>query len=78
MMTAPYANQHPPTVADHTDFGCISILLQEEGTVGLKVYHPPTDSWIPVPVITDAFVINMGDMLQKYTGDTTAVRATAC
>lgn len=77
-MTAPYANQHPPTVADHTDFGCISILLQEEGTVGLKVYHPPTDSWIPVPVITDAFVINMGDMLQKYTGDTTAVRATAC
>lgn len=67
-MTAPYADQHPPTVADHTDFGCISVLLQEEGTVGLEVYHPPTDSWIPVPVIPDAFVINIGDMMQKYTG----------
>ncbi|KFY05393.1 hypothetical protein V491_09149, partial [Pseudogymnoascus sp. VKM F-3775] len=40
-------------VADHTDFGCVSILLQEPGTSGLEVYYPPTDSWVPVPVIED-------------------------
>ncbi|KAI1074639.1 Clavaminate synthase-like protein [Whalleya microplaca] len=55
-------------VADHTDFGCVSILLQEPGTTGLEVYYPPSDSWVPVPVVDDGFVINMGDMMQKYTG----------
>ncbi|ROV98452.1 hypothetical protein VPNG_08526 [Cytospora leucostoma] len=55
-------------VADHTDFGCVSILLQEPGTSGLEVYYPPTEQWVPVPVVEDGFVINMGDMMQKYTG----------
>ncbi|KAG8164504.1 hypothetical protein KVR01_006422 [Diaporthe batatas] len=55
-------------VADHTDFGCVSILLQEPGTTGLEVYYPPADQWVPVPVLDDGFVINMGDMMQKYTG----------
>ncbi|KAH9885142.1 Clavaminate synthase-like protein [Xylariomycetidae sp. FL2044] len=55
-------------VADHTDFGCVSILLQEPGTRGLEVYYPPTESWVPVPVVDDGFVINMGDMMQRYTG----------
>lgn len=55
------------TVADHTDFGCVSILLQEEGTSGLEVFHPPSQTWVPVPVVADGFVINMGDTMQKYT-----------
>ncbi|RAH44770.1 isopenicillin N synthase family dioxygenase [Aspergillus brunneoviolaceus CBS 621.78] len=55
-------------VADHTDFGCVSIILQEPGTTGLEVYHPPSESWVPVPVVENAFVVNMGDMMQRYTG----------
>ncbi|KAF5657014.1 Oxoglutarate iron-dependent oxygenase [Fusarium heterosporum] len=55
-------------VADHTDFGCVTILAQEPGTTGLEVYYPPTNSWVPVPVMENAYVINMGDMMQKYTG----------
>lgn len=55
------------TVADHTDFGCVSILLQEPGTEGLEVYYPPSGAWVPVPVVRDGFVINMGDMMEKYT-----------
>lgn len=54
-------------VGDHTDFGNVSILLQEEGTEGLEVLHPPTASWIPVPVVPGSFVINMGDMMQFWT-----------
>ncbi|KAJ6442766.1 putative 2-oxoglutarate-dependent dioxygenase [Purpureocillium lavendulum] len=55
-------------VADHTDFGCVSILLQEPGTKGLEVFYPPSETWVPVPVVSDGYVINMGDMMQKYTG----------
>ncbi|KAH8683600.1 2OG-Fe(II) oxygenase family oxidoreductase [Ilyonectria robusta] len=55
-------------VADHTDFGCVTILLQDPNTTGLEVFYPRTESWVPVPVAEDAYVINMGDMMQKYTG----------
>lgn len=55
-------------VAAHTDFSTITILLQQAGTEGLQVWHPPTEDWIPVPVVEDGFVINIGDLMQKYTG----------
>ncbi|RYP02758.1 hypothetical protein DL764_005632 [Monosporascus ibericus] len=55
-------------VGDHTDFGCIAVLLQEPDREGLQVWYPPTETWIPVPVKEGSFIINVGDMLQKYTG----------
>lgn len=55
------------TVGDHTDFGNVSVLLQEKGTEGLEVWYPPTEMWLPVPVKPDSYVINMGDMMQKWT-----------
>lgn len=54
-------------VGDHTDFGCVSILLQEKGTRGLEVWYPPTRSWVPVPVVENAYVINMGDTMHRWT-----------
>ncbi|TVY94074.1 2-oxoglutarate-dependent dioxygenase [Lachnellula willkommii] len=54
-------------LGEHTDFGNVSVLLQEEGTEGLEVFYPPTKTWIPVPVKTNSYVINMGDMMQKWT-----------
>lgn len=45
----------------------MTVLLQQPGTEGLEVWYPPTESWIPVPVKEDTFVINMGDMMQKWT-----------
>ena len=54
-------------VGDHSDFGCISILLQEKDTRGLEVFYPPTRTWIPVPVIENAYVINIGDTMDKWT-----------
>ncbi|MCJ1268277.1 2-oxoglutarate-dependent dioxygenase asL3 [Lobaria immixta] len=54
-------------VGDHTDFGGITVLLQQEGTAGLEVWYPPTETWIPVPVQHGGYVINMGDMMQKWT-----------
>lgn len=54
-------------MGDHTDFGGITVLLQQGGTAGLEVWYPPTETWIPVPVKHGAYVINMGDMMQKWT-----------
>lgn len=54
-------------VGDHTDFGCVTILLQEMGTKGLEVWYPPTETWITVPPKENSYVINMGDMMQKWT-----------
>ncbi|EED18007.1 1-aminocyclopropane-1-carboxylate oxidase, putative [Talaromyces stipitatus ATCC 10500] len=67
---APQENPDPRQfgVGDHTDFGCVSILLQQKGTKGLEVWYPPKETWIPVPVIEDAFVINMGDTMHRWTG----------
>ena len=51
----------------HTDFGAITILLQQPGKHGLQVYYAPTDEWLHVPAVEDVFVINMGDLIQKWT-----------
>lgn len=56
----------PHLVAAHTDFSTITILLQQPGTEGLQVWYPPTEDWIPVPVVEGGFVINIGDLMQKY------------
>lgn len=52
----------------HTDFGTLTILLQQPGKPGLQVYYAPTDEWLAVPAVEDVFVINMGDLVQKWTG----------
>ncbi|RDW78165.1 UPF0676 protein [Coleophoma crateriformis] len=49
------------------DFGVITLLLQDPTASGLQVLYPPTNSWIPVPAVRDTFVVNIGDLLQKWT-----------
>lgn len=53
--------------AEHTDFGCVTLLLQQPGAHGLQVYHAPAKSWIDVPAIEDVYICNMGDLIQKWT-----------
>ena len=50
------------------DFGALTILLQQPGADGLQVYEAREGEWMPIPATEDVFVVNMGDLVQKWTG----------
>jgi len=54
-------------VAEHTDYGLLTILHQDH-TGGLEVRTPTGwDDWVEVPVQPDTLVCNVGDMLDRMT-----------
>ena len=53
----------------HTDYGTLTILRQDAAPGGLEVLDHRSQSWMPVPSVDGAFVINVGDMLSRWTND---------
>lgn len=52
----------------HTDYGSLTILLPQEGSKGLEILAP-SGEWMGVPPVPGAFVINIGDLMQRWTND---------
>ena len=52
----------------HTDYGSLTILLPQPGSRGLQV-AAPDGSWVDVPTPEGAFVINIGDLMARWTAD---------
>ena len=51
--------------APHTDFGCLTILAQDD-IGGLQV-QSRENNWIDVPKLENSFVVNIGDTLHRMT-----------
>ena len=71
------ALHYPPTnsfqsigqqrAGEHTDYGCLTILLPESGSKGLEIFHK--NKWKEINVDEGCFIVNIGDLLARWTSD---------
>lgn len=52
----------------HTDYGSLTILLPQAGSKGLEI-RSPDGAWTAVPPVSGAFVVNIGDLMARWTND---------
>lgn len=52
----------------HTDYGTLTILRQDDAPGGLEV-RDLSGRWVGVPSVAGAFVVNIGDLLARWTND---------
>ena len=55
-------------IGPHTDFGTLTLLDREYGSGGLQVFTAD-GAWVDAPYDPEAFTINLGDLLARWTGD---------
>jgi isopenicillin N synthase-like dioxygenase len=74
LRTLNYPNQDKPPepgqlrAGAHTDYGTLTIL--RSGGPGLQVAKDKDDpSWVEVPSVDNAFIINLGDLMRRWTND---------
>jgi isopenicillin N synthase-like dioxygenase len=55
-------------IGEHSDYGTITLLWQVNDVPGLEV-QDLKGNWHPVPYAKDGVVVNIGDLLQRWTND---------
>ncbi|KAF2749835.1 Clavaminate synthase-like protein, partial [Sporormia fimetaria CBS 119925] len=51
----------------HTDYGCITLLRADATPGALQVLHKDGKTWIDADPIPGGFVVNIGDMIERWT-----------
>lgn len=61
-------NVHPNQLrrGGHTDYGAFTVVAAEQ-TPGLQIFTE--NNWNDVPAIADSFVVNLGDLMARWTND---------
>jgi len=57
-------------IGDHTDYECFTILAQQSDICALQVWNGR--EWIEAPPIPGTFVVNIADLMQRWTNDSYA------
>jgi isopenicillin N synthase-like dioxygenase len=52
---------------EHTDYGCVTLLLADSTPDALQVQSHDGTSWVSANPIPGAFVVNIGDMIERWT-----------
>jgi isopenicillin N synthase-like dioxygenase len=68
LATSPSPAEPRVVLPAHADSGTLTILHQRGDYAGLQV-QTATGEWLTVPVIEDAFVINVGELMVRWTND---------
>jgi isopenicillin N synthase-like dioxygenase len=55
-------------IGPHTDFGTVTLLDREPGLGGLQI-QALDGTWVDAPHVSGALVVNVGDLLARWTGD---------
>ena len=53
---------------EHADYGSITILKSDPQVPGLEV-RLPSGEWIAAPLVSNGFIVNIGDMMARWTND---------
>ena len=72
-----FANHYPPLqrppepdqlrIGEHTDYGSLTLLHQRDAVGGLEVCLD--GCWTPIAPLADSFVVNIGDLMARWTND---------
>jgi isopenicillin N synthase-like dioxygenase len=57
-----------PRAGAHSDYGSVTILKPDPQVGGLEV-RLPNGAWTTAPVVDDAFIVNIGDLMARWTND---------
>ncbi|MFZ0521478.1 MAG: 2-oxoglutarate and iron-dependent oxygenase domain-containing protein [Candidatus Acidiferrales bacterium] len=69
-----YPNQPAPPkpgqlrAGAHSDYGSLTILRADAAPGGLEIFTPDGE-WQAVPMMQDAFIVNIGDLMARWTND---------
>ncbi|MGD9997429.1 MAG: isopenicillin N synthase family dioxygenase [Ilumatobacteraceae bacterium] len=62
-------SDHQFRAGAHTDYGTLTLLVQDDAPGGLEVLDPRSGAWTPVPACDGAIVVNLGDLMARWTNE---------